>query len=179
MTKSRALPVMAVALFASSTALAQSNWQQAPARPAAPAAVSAVCTAFAGLSTTSAVAAGATNGMFGTPQVGETYVLSVSGPGSGSFRIVGDPAGAVTYAGPGTVPGVLSYSVTSSTPPAGAAGVGYYFDSGAGTVTITASCGPTPVATPAINRWGIAALGLLLALVGLWFSTVKRRNPIA
>lgn len=108
------------------------------------------------------------------PQVGETYVVNVSGPGTGSFRIVGDSGGVITYAGPTSVPGSLSFTVT--TPPSPSAeGVGYYFDSGAGSVTLVASCtAAAAAATPAIGMWGMIALCLLLALVGMGFVSTKR-----
>lgn len=158
--------VALVATIVSTTAMADTGWQQ-PTRPASPA-LSSVCTSFATLSTTTTAGANLTNGNFGTPEPGETYLLSVSGPGTGSFRMVGDPGGTVTYAGPAAVPGTISYTVTNPTPPVGASGIGFYFDSGAGTVTITASCSAIPLApTPTISVWGMAILALLLALGGI------------
>ncbi|MBS0438248.1 MAG: hypothetical protein JSS33_02455 [Proteobacteria bacterium] len=145
------------------------NWNAAP-KPSATTA-STVCTNFSGISFTGAVAPGATNGMVGTPQVGEIYTITVSGPGTGSFRIVGDAAGALTYAGPASVPGALSYAITASTTLS--QGVGYYFDSGSGTVTLTAACVAT-AATPALGAWGIVGLASLLALLGLGFGQYKR-----
>lgn len=161
----------AIAVTGSTAAVAQ--WGSA-ANPAAPQA-SALCAAFPAISRTITAGAGATNGQFGTPAVGETYTLSVSGPGTGVFRLVGDPAGAVTYAGPANVPASISYTVTNATPPVGAVGMGYYFDSGSGSVTITATCALAPV--PTTNTLGGALLGMLLVLCGgAWFVAVRMRS---
>ena len=136
-----------------------------------------VCSQFPALSATVTAAAGLTNGIIGVPGAGEVYTISVAGPGTGTFRIVGDPAGAVTYAGPANVPATLSYAVPSSTPPAGAVGVGYFFTAGAGTVTITASC--TPGAIPSMGAWGRNLLGVLVLLGGLAGVAFMRRRPHA
>jgi hypothetical protein len=135
------------------------------------------CIRFSGLSTTLNAAAGATNGVFGAPQLNDSYTISVSGPGTGSFRIVGDGSGVVTYAGPTSVPGTLSYTVSNPVPPVGAIGIGYYFDTGSGTVTLTASC--TKVSQlPSINTWGMSLMALLLAVGGAVVLTAvnKRRQ---
>lgn len=132
-----------------------------------------ICPGFSALSTTTTAAPGVTNGSVGTTRGGEIYTISVSGPGTGTFRIVGDPAGTVTFAGPGNVPATLSYTATGAPPP-GAVGVGYYFDAGAGTVTITASCNITPI--PVNNPLGLAMLGLLLAVAGVFGVTAMRRR---
>lgn len=133
------------------------------------------CAQFAALSGTYPAAPGTTNGVFGTPQSGETYTIAVTGPGTGTFRIVGDPAGAITYAGPTTVPGTLSFQFVG-TPPPGAAGIGFFFDAGAGTVTVGASCGAFSV--PAGNGPGIAAMIALVALVAL-AALLRRRDEVA
>ncbi|MDN5924867.1 MAG: hypothetical protein L0H70_07700 [Xanthomonadales bacterium] len=147
-------------------------------RQASPLAVSTFCSAFPGtISTTTTAAAGVTNGEVGTPAVGETYTISIAGPGSGTFRMVGDAGGLVTYAGPASVPASLNYTVTSATLPAGAQGVGYYFDSGTGTVTITATCSAaaavaTPV--PATEPFALWLLALLLLIGGTWLTRARR-----
>ncbi len=123
------------------------------------------CPGFSSLSSTFTATAGKTDGIVGLPQVNDTYTISVSGPGTGSFRIVGDGAGVVTYAGPTSVPGTLSYTVSNPVPPVGAAGVGFYFDSGSGTVTLTATCS-TVSQLPSINTWGMSLMALLLAVGG-------------
>jgi hypothetical protein len=163
-----------VAAGGSTTAFAQ--WGTANSPSAAQA--SALCTAFPAISTTTTAGAGVTNGQFGAPAVGEIYTLNVTGPGTGAFRLVGDPGGTVTYAGPANVPASISYTVVSATPPAGAAGMGFYFDSGSGTVTITATCAVAPPASiPASNAFGKLLLGMLLALGGgLWIATVRSRS---
>lgn len=133
------------------------------------------CGQFASLSGTFAVNAGTTNGIFGTPQPGETYTIAVTGPGTGTFRIVGDPAGAITYAGPTTVPGTLNFQVTGALPP-GAAGIGFFFDAGAGTVTLGASCGAFSV--PAGNLPGLALMVGLTALLAI-AALFRRRKASA
>ncbi|QBB71129.1 hypothetical protein ELE36_12630 [Pseudolysobacter antarcticus] len=135
------------------------------------------CAAFSSLSATFTAAPGATNGIIGLPQLNDSYTISVSGPGTGSFRIVGDGAGVVTYAGPASVPGTLTYTVTNPVPPSGALGAGYYFDSGSGTVTLTASCG-TVSQLPSISTWGMSLMALLLAVGGAVALTAvnKRRQ---
>lgn len=153
------LVVCGLVALASASALAQSgNWSgrggQGPGG-------GDTCAQFSLLSSTLTAAPGITNGFFGVPQIGQTYTVAVIGPGTGTFRIVGDPAGAITYAGPTTVPGTLNFRVTAP-PPAGAAGIGFFFDAGAGTVTVGASCGASSV--PAGNGWGT---GILVGLTGL------------
>lgn len=149
------------------------NWNAAP-KPSSTAA-SNVCTNFSALSFTGTVAPGQTNGIPGTPSVGETYTITVSGPGSGSFRLVGDSSGAPSYAGPASIPGALSYTITGSTTLA--LGVGYYFDSGSGTVTLTATCAAVAATpTPTLGTWGVLSLAALIALFGIGLSQRKRRN---
>ena len=128
--------------------------------------INSVCAQFPGISTTATAAPGLTNGIIGTPAVGDVYTVSVSGAGSGTFRIVGDPGGTVTYAGPATAPATLTYAVTSLPPPVGAAGVGFFFDAGSGTVTVTARCQRVSN-VPGLSGWGVAllALGLLAVAV--------------
>jgi hypothetical protein len=135
------------------------------------------CQSFSQLSATVTAAAGLTNGIIGPVQPGESFQLSVAGPGTGTFRIVGDPAGTVTYAGPANVPATLSYTVTTATPPVGAVGVGYFFTAGAGTVTITASC--TRGGIPSLDAWGRTLLGLLVALGGIVGVAFMRRRARA
>lgn len=126
--------IAAFALASSAVTAQSSGWLTRGGTPAG-----GTCQSFSQISGTVTAAAGLTNGIVGPVQVGETYVVSVAGPGTGTFRIVGDPAGMVTYAGPANVPASLSYTVATATPPVGAVGVGYFFTAGAGTVTITAS----------------------------------------
>ena len=158
------LVVAAVAASTASAEAAQSlNW----VRPNGPTTIAAsqTCASFSLISETFDVSAGITNGIPVLPQAGEVFTISVSGPGTGSFRIVGDPAGTVTFAGPTSVPGTLNY--TASTPfPNGTVGVGYYFDSGSGTVTLTATCRAVPTQAPTLGTWGLLALGAILAFAG-------------
>jgi len=161
-------PALAMLALAPAVALAQdAGW-------AARGAASGPCQSFFQLSGTVTAAAGLTAGIIGPVQVGETYQLTVSGPGSGTFRIVGEPTGAVTYAGPANVPASLGYTVVNATPPAGAIGVGYLFNAGAGTVTISASC--TRGGIPSLDAWSRTLLGLLLALCGVLAIAFMRRR---
>lgn len=123
------------------------------------------CATFGTISETFTAAAGATNGIVGTPQPGETYTVTVTGPGTGTFRIVGDGGGVVTYAGPTSVPGSLSVTFTGGPAP-GAIGVGYFFDTGAGTVTLTATCSVFQ-SVPANDRTALVLLVVLGGLAGL------------
>ena len=163
---------IAVFALASSAVTAQSSGWTTRGIPAG-----GTCQNFSQISTTVTAAAGVTNGIVGPVQVGETYVVSVAGPGTGTFRIVGDPAGMVTYAGPANVPASLSYTVATATPPMGAVGVGYFFTAGAGTVTITASCSRGGI--PSLDARGRALLGLLLALGGVAGVAYMRRRTRA
>lgn len=167
--RERAIRVFAVVTLAAATAVSaqSSGWTQRGQGVD-------VCTSFPLISGTIVAAAGATAGIVGLPGVGEIYQISVTGPGTGTFRIVGDAAGAVTYAGPANVPATLSYTVTSSTLPVGAIGVGYFFSAGAGNVTIAASC--SRAAVPGLGAWGSGLLGLLVALGGLAGVALVRRR---
>jgi len=129
---------------------------------------SSVCAQFSVLSGDYTAAPGSTNGYYGTPQPGEQFKMTFSGTGSGSFRIVGDPAGAVTLSGPAAAPGTLTYTAGSSPVP-GAPGIGFYFDSGEGSLTLQASCRSPSHPAPALGARGLAVLGGLLALVGATF----------
>lgn len=159
-----------IATLACASALAQSSaWSGTRGQAITP------CSQFASLSGTIPSLPGATNGIFGVPQVGETYTIAVTGPGTGTFRIVGDPSGTITYAGPTTVPGTLTFTVTGAPPPT-AAGVGYFFDAGTGTVTLGATCGAFSV--PAGNFPGVALLVGLTALVAI-AALFRRRKATA
>lgn len=164
--------IAAFALASSAVTAQSSGWLTRGGTPAG-----GTCQAFSQISGTVTAAAGLTNGIVGPVQAGETYVVSVAGPGTGTFRIVGDPAGMVTYAGPANVPASLSYTVATATPPMGAVGVGYFFTAGAGTVTITASCSRGGI--PSLDARGRALLGLLLALGGVAGVAYMRRRTRA
>ena len=157
-----------IAVLVSGCVVAGSGQWHVPNNARATAA-SDVCSNFALLSGSGPASAGFTNGISGVADVGETYTISVSGPGTGSFRLVGDSSGTITYAGPASVPGTLTYTFTSPPSPS-AEGVGFYFDSGSGQVTITASCAaamPAATAVPSLSLWGMLVFGLLLVLGAL------------
>ncbi len=154
-----------IAVLFSGVVLAGSGQWQLPNNAQAMTA-SDVCSNFSTISFTGTVGAGATNGYIGVPAVGETYTISISGPGTGTFRLVGDAGGTITYAGPTSVPGTLTYTFNSAPPPS-AEGVGFYFDSASGDVTLTASCAaalPAAMVVPSLSLWGMLAFGLLLVL---------------
>jgi len=139
------------------------TWVQ-PKSPSQTAA-SDVCLNFSTLSGDYEVGAGATNGTYGTPLPGERFTVSFSGSGTGSFRVVGDPSGTVTLAGPANAPGTLTY-IAGGSAMSGAVGVGFYFDSGSGTLTLQASCSGTTHPAPALGTRALTLLGALLALAG-------------
>jgi hypothetical protein len=133
------------------------------------------CAQIASL-TASGLAAGATNGIVGIPPAGQqvTMTATLGTASAGTFRIVGDPAGTVTFAGPTAIPGTLGYA-TTGTLPAGAIGVGYFIDTAVGgTVNVTASCGAIQV--PTMSQWGLMLTSaILLALGGAALLRRRRR----
>jgi hypothetical protein len=125
-----------------------------------------VCSQMAGLSA-SGLVAGATNGDApGFIGQGETVTMSATRNTAtgGTFRIVADPAGAVTLAGPSPIPGTLTYAGTGAVPPGGI-GIGYFIDTAVGgTVNIAVSCSVQPV--PASSPPTLLVLALLLLTIG-------------
>jgi hypothetical protein len=123
-----------------------------------------VCSQMAGLSATGLVA-GSTNGNFGYIGLGKTVTMTatLNTATAGTFRIVGDPSGTVTLAGPSPIPGTLTYIGTGTVPPGGV-GVGFFIDTATGgTVNINVSCAlvsPVPATSP-MTLMLIAALLLL------------------
>lgn len=169
-----ACAVAAIPALLAATAAAQTTGWIRPSAPTA-AGQSSVCASFHFISGTVDANSGPTNGMYGVPLVGEVYTVTVTGPGAGSFRIVGDSSGAVTYAGPAAAPGTLAFTVGSAPPPSGAFGVGYFFDSIVGTLTVTASCIGPSAAAPAVGAPGKTTLILLLAIFGGAFAVRRKR----
>lgn len=113
-------------------------------------------------------------GSDGAMEAGDTFTFTATGNGTGTWRIVGDPSGIVTYTPGGTFPGTLTYEV-----PAGgqtAAGIGFYVDSytGAGD-TISASCGDAVSApVPSLSFWSRILVVMLIGLVG--FAAFRRKR---
>lgn len=105
---------------------------------------SAVCDTFGLVSGNYDTSTLITDGIPGTPIAGEVYTVTISGI-NGTFRIVDDPTGAHTLAGPANMPGTLSYTVPSI--PQNLFGIGFYVDSGSGTYSVTASCKPNAAST--------------------------------
>lgn len=108
--------------------------------PAPALAASADCGQIPSISGT--YGSGDTNGWIGTFAPGDYVVMTVTlgTATTGSFRIVGSPAGTPTLAGPSPIPGTLSYTVTGPLPP-GSIGIGFFIDSADGTVNVAVSCG--------------------------------------
>ncbi len=131
------------------------------------------CAAFSSLSATFTAAPGATNGTIGIVNAGESYTITVSGPGTGSFRLVGSGSGVPSYAGPASVPGALTFTIPSHL--SRSSGIGYYFDSGSGVVTLTASCNVTNQ-IPSTNVWGASLMALLLVIGGAATFAARHKN---
>ena len=110
--------------------------------------------------------AGDTEGAFFIAKAGERFIFTATGNGDGSWRIVGDPFGDLTYVDGGTFPGTLEYIV----PEGGYAGpgIGFYVDAYTGTGdTISGTCVADLHPVPLLPSWalwmlaGIAGLGLM------------------
>jgi hypothetical protein len=166
-----AIAIGALALDAQPT----DPWSRAGARASAPPSGD-VCSQLPGLSATGLLA-GDTNGDFGTLAAGEsvTMTATLGTAGSGSFRIVGDPGGVDTLAGPASIPGTLTF-VSNGALPGGSVGVGYFIDTAAGgTVDIAVKSSCVPAQVPATS---VSTLALIAALITLGAGTVLvvRRN---
>jgi hypothetical protein len=133
------------------------------------------CSTIAALSANGLIT-GATNGQVGaTLASGETITMTTTlGTATGgTFRIVGDPAGAVTLAGPTSIPGTLRFNGVPL-PPA-AVGIGYFIDAATGgTVNLTASCAVQQV--PTLSQNMLILLAGVLLLVGGTVIVARRRT---
>jgi LPXTG-motif cell wall-anchored protein len=90
----------------------------------------------------------------------------------GSFRIVGDPGGTITLAGPSAIPGTLRWNGTPLPP--GSLGIGYFIDTATGgTVNLTASC--TLQSIPSLSENMLMLLGGMLLLAGGAVVLARRR----
>lgn len=130
---------------------------------------SAACLQIPQISGT-ASGAGATSGIPGVFSPGERVTISATlgTATAATYRIVGEPAGAVTLAGPANVPGSLSYTVTGPLPPP-SIGIGWFLDTTNGTVNITATCALAPVEpVPTLSTYGLVATMLLLVAFAGW-----------
>ncbi len=109
-------------------------------------------------------------GQNGTFAVGDRITLTATlpvGTTAGAFRIVGDPGGVVTLAGPANAPATLVYSVTGPLP-AGSVGIGVRIDAVTGqSVTIQGSCVNVPATVPAWSLLSAVTTGGAVALIGL------------
>ncbi len=124
-------------------------------------------------------APGDTSGDFGAMEAGDTFTFTATGNGTGTWRIVGNPEGDLTYTPGGTFPGTLTYEV-----PAGGltdGGMGYYVDSYTGTGdTISGSCGDAVSALvpsapiPSLSFWSRILVVVLIGLIG--FAAFQRKR---
>jgi hypothetical protein len=132
-----------------------------------PAAVD-VCSLMPGLSTGGLVT-GNTNGDFGTLAAGEsvTMTATLGTATGGTFRIVGDPSGTNTLAGPSGIPGSLTFT-SNGTLPGTSVGVGYFIDSAVGgtvNISVTSVCGGS-ANIPTTSQSNLLVLAALLAICG-------------
>ena len=126
-----------------------------------------VCDQMASLSATGQVT-GSTNGQFGYIGLGKVVTMAATRntATAGTFRIVGDPAGAVTLAGPSPIPGTLTYVGTGTVPPGGV-GVGFFIDTATGgTVNVNVTCAAPVTAVPATSQTSLLLMAALLLLAG-------------
>ena len=124
-----------------------------------------VCSRLPGLGETGLVA-GNTSGEGGSFAAGEslTMTATLGTATGGTFRIVGDPGGVNTLAGPSSIPGTLTF-VSSGALPGSSIGVGYFIDNAfGGTVDITVRSFCVPVPVPATSITTLPLLALLLGL---------------
>lgn len=123
-------------------------------------------------------------GWNGTFTVGDRITVTATLPAgttAAAFRIVGDPAGTVTLAGPANAPATLVYNVTGVLP-AGSFGIGVRIDAVTGqSVNIQGSCVNIPPVVPAWSFLGAATTGGAVALIGLMaaFRRSRRNLPRA
>ena len=119
---------------------------------------------------------GNTSGNFGSFTAGDTFTFIATGNGTGTWRVVGDPGGIITYASGGAFPGTLVYTI-----PAGqsADGMGFYVDSYTGEGdTITGSCGEPSRSVPTLAFWTRMLLVLSLGLAAIAVFRRKQRSQI-
>lgn len=114
-----------------------------------------------------------TNGNFGNVMAGDTFTFTATGGGTGTWRIVGDPGGSITYASGGVFPGTLTYQFTADELDIG---IGFYVDSYSGEgSTIYSNCGDgSTVAVPSMSSWSLTLMVFLLSVVG--FSLYRRKQ---
>lgn len=147
---------------------------------AQPAAVSDCPVLNAQLVSSSSQPANSSNlGRSGTFTVGDRITVTATLPAgttAAAFRIVGDPNGVVTLAGPANAPATLVYNVTGPLP-AGSVGIGVFIDAVTGqSVTIQGSCVNIPSIIPAWSFLGAATTGGAVALIGLMAAFRRSRR---
>ncbi len=114
---------------------------------------------------------GNTNGDFGTLGAGQSVTMSATlgTATSGTFRIVGDPGGVNTLAGPSGIPGTLTFTSNGKLPGT-SVGVGYFIDAANGgtvNITVTSSCALSSVPIPTTSPSALLVMAACLALGGL------------
>jgi len=162
-------------LLASTLSAGPDAWSQTSTSSVrAPEYFSTFCESY-GILSGSVNAPGATNGRYGTPSPGERFTFTATGVGTGTWRIVGDSAGAQTLASGGTFPGTLTFTVPPSLP---VTGVGFYVDTYTGNGdTISGTCQETSsVDVPALSGWSQLALVLLLGSLGFVAFRLRRQG---
>jgi hypothetical protein len=109
---------------------------------------------------------GSTNGTFGDVLAGDTFTFNATGNGTGTWRIVGDGGGIITYTSGGTFPGTLSYTFPADET---GIGIGFYVDTYTGNGdTISSFCGDgEAVGVPTMTSWSQILMVALLGLLGL------------
>jgi len=109
---------------------------------------------------------GSTSGNFGDVLAGDTFRFTTTGNGTGTWRIVGDPEGGITYISGGTFPGTLSYTFPADET---GIGIGFYVDTYTGNGdTISGTCGDGEASgIPAMASWSQILMIALLGLFGL------------
>lgn len=122
------------------------------------------CALYSQFASQTGVTAGAIGGGNPLPLGAVITVSTTFGTAtSGTFSIIGSPSGTPVLAGPGPIPGTLSYTVTlAQTGP----GAGWLIDTANGTVNVAASCSMPAVTAPALSPFGLFACGLMLLALG-------------
>ena len=109
---------------------------------------------------------GSTNGNFGDVLAGDTFTFTATGNGTGTWRIVGDPEGTITYASGGVFPRTLTYTFPADET---GVGIGFYVDTYTGDGdTISGVCGDgEATGVPTMTSWSQILMIALLGLFGL------------